>query len=78
MKATYAALHYGGPAYPIHERSLPDIPIEAAIDSVLKHMGKLSGGFHLDEPTFVTLEIIGNGYVVRLEHSDLEALKKAD
>jgi hypothetical protein len=70
MKATSASLHYGRGGYPVHERNLPEIAIEDAIAAVVKHMGKLSGGFSLDEPTFINLEIIGNGYTVRLEHTN--------
>lgn len=77
MKATYASLSYGRGEYPVHEANLPDLPIEDAVATALRQMGKLSGGFTLDEPTFINVEIIGNGYVVRLNHEDEAFLGRA-
>lgn len=73
MKATSASLQYGpGGEYPVHESNLPDIAIEDAVAAVVKHMGRLSGGFRLDDPDFIRVEIIGNGYVVRLDHDTMD------
>ena len=76
MKATQASLHYGRGGYPVHEANLPEIDIEQAVAKVVQHMSKLSGGFPLDNPTFINLEIIGNGYTVRLDHTDLQELAR--
>lgn len=70
MKATSASLHYGLRGYPVHEANLPDIPLEEAIAAVVNHMGELSGGFTLDEPDFISLDIVGNGYTVRLDYTN--------
>jgi len=72
VKATSASFSYGRGAYPVHESNLPDVEIEEAIQKVLKHMAKLSGGFELDQPDFINLEVIGNGYTVRLNYENPE------
>jgi len=72
MKATSAMLQYGSGNYPVHDTNLPDIAIEDAIAAIVRHMGRLSGGFTLDAPDFIRLEVIGNGYVVRLDHDAMD------
>src|SRR6188508_2654972 len=67
MKATHAAFTYGGPDYPVADANLPDVPIEAAIKAVLDQMSRLSGGFALAAPSHIRLDIIGDGYSVRLD-----------
>lgn len=76
IKASFASLHYGRRGYPVHPSSLPSFDFGPFVEAMLAHMSKLSGEFPLDPPTFINVEIIGNGYTVRFDFVDEYELDK--